>query len=120
MIETEKLKDDFPRPVLTKIFSGNTQETLRLLLAEMTAYSASITRSRGGGDHGYMILLMTPTKFATYSSTVFNVRINPVDNRKISRGSEAIEIIVLQRVHAKEVTEYKWFHRVDKVLKKNF
>ena len=117
MTETEKLKYEFPHLVLTKIVGQPTQETLRLLRAEMTANSPSIPSSRGGGNHGHMILLMTPAKILTYSTTVFDPPENPSKNPKIPRGLEAIKIIELQRVHAKEVAKHKLFHRVDKVLK---
>ena len=115
--ETEELKDEFPHQVLTNIVGRPTQEKLRLLRVEMTAKSASIPSSRGGGDYRHMIFLMTPAKFATFSNAVFDVPTNTGNNPKIPRGSEAIEIIELQRGHAVEEAEYKLFHKVDKVLK---
>ena len=51
----------FEHPVLTAIYGEPTYETLHHLKNEHKANASSLPTTLGGGNHGYLIMILTPT-----------------------------------------------------------
>ena len=55
-------KDSYlERPVLTKICGEATYDTLHHLKDELKANTSSVPTTLGGGNHGYIDMILTPT-----------------------------------------------------------
>ena len=53
----------FEHPVLTKIRGEPTYETLHLLKNELKANASSVPTTLGGGNHGYLGMILTPAEY---------------------------------------------------------
>ena len=53
----------FEHPVLTRIRGEPTYETLHYLKNELKSKASSVTTTLGGGNHGYLCMILTPAEY---------------------------------------------------------
>jgi hypothetical protein len=56
---------------LTKIHGEPTYESLKSMTNQLKANACSVTSDLGGGSHGHLGLIMTPTEYALVSSVLY-------------------------------------------------
>ena len=61
----------FQYPLLTKVHDTPTYETLKRIKDEMKANASNVQCDLGGGKHGHLGLVLTPTEYATISDTPY-------------------------------------------------
>ena len=66
----EDFTNAFPNH-LTPIVGEPTYQTLKELKDQLKANAASIPTTLGGGNHGYLGLILSPAAYATISPTAF-------------------------------------------------
>ena len=86
----------FQYPNLTPIRGEPTNKALKRLKDELKANASSIECDFGGGDHGYLGLVLTDTEYATISVTPF---ICPVFPAPLAIPATATSV---EAVHARE------------------
>ena len=59
----------FEHPVLTAIRGEPTYETLHHLKKELKANARSVQTTLGGGNHGYLGMILTPAEYLRIAST---------------------------------------------------
>ena len=109
----------FPFKNLTRIVGEPTLVSLLTLRDQIKANAASVYTTLGGGIHGHLGLVVTPTVYATIQSTVLYVRpvlpqlnITPTDTRyqleekrhqyqkdmELFREVNAVESTIIQQI----------------------
>lgn len=66
-----------PHPVLTPITDIPTYETLTTLCVQLNFNDNNITLSLGDGEHGNLVLTLTPEEYKDHTSKTFKLPSNP-------------------------------------------
>ena len=67
----------FQYPLLTKVHDTPTYETLKRIKDEMKANASNVQCDLGGGKHGHLGLVLTPTEYATISDIAYERPVHP-------------------------------------------
>lgn len=67
----------FPNNLVAKIDGKPTYQTLRLLVTELVQNTSSIMTELGGGNHGYLGLVLSAAKHLQLTGYVFALHPNP-------------------------------------------
>ena len=112
----EKFIETFPIPTLTRIVGQPTYEQVKELNEELNANAASIVTTRGGGAHGYLAITVSPTIYATLTSTAFVAPTMPppVD----PAGMTGPQIANANRIFNEQKTEFHSYINLQNALKK--
>ena len=70
----------FQFPLLTKIHDTPTYEVLKRIKDEIKANATNVQCDLGGGKHGHLGLVLTPTEYATITATPYERPIHPGAN----------------------------------------
>ena len=70
----------FQYPVLTKVHDTPTFELLKSIKNEMKANAGNVQCDLGGGQHGHLGLVLTPTEYANVSPTPYVRPVHPGPN----------------------------------------
>ena len=79
----------------TPIQGTPTNKSLKRLKQELQANTSSVESDLGGGDHGYLGLVLTDVEYATVSSTAFNAPAFPAP-LTIPTGTDQVTAINLR------------------------
>jgi hypothetical protein len=112
------LIEGFPVPTITAIVGRPTYENITVLARALCQNAASILCENGGGNHGYLGLLLSPTTYATLSVTPFTDPLNPGVSPIIPVGASTAGIGALERNHKESLRLWKEKNIVDEALKK--
>ena len=112
----EKYIETFPIPTLTRIVGQPTYEQVKELNEELNANAASIVTTRGGGAHGYLAITVSPTIYATLTSTAFVAPTMPppVD----PAGMTGPQIANANRIFNEQKAEFHSYINLQNALKK--
>ena len=84
----EDFTNAFPTQV-TPLVGEPTYATLKTLKDQLKANAASIPTTLGGGNHGYLGLILSPATYATISPTAFIEPAYPGQHPAIPGGTSA-------------------------------
>ena len=77
-ISTVNYRDTiFEHPNLSKIVGVPTYETLHLLHNEIKSNAMAVHSNLGGGQHGYLRLVISPTAYALLNNATFVCQVHP-------------------------------------------
>ena len=99
----------------TPIQGTPTKKTLKRLKQELRANASSVESDLGGGDHGYLGLVLTDTKYATVLPTTFTAPTYPA-TLTIPTGTSQVEALNLREQHKKARQTYYGCKNVEKAL----
>ena len=99
----------------TPIQGTPTNKTLKRLKQELRANASSVESDLGGGDHGYLGLVLTDVEYATVSSTAFTAPAFPAA-LNIPTGTDQVTALNLREVHKDEKRAYYECKNVEKAL----
>jgi hypothetical protein len=71
------LKFTFPYAALTPIDGKPTNTTLQVLQRQLFTNARSVPSARGGGNHGHLALVLTPTDYLARVGMPFEVPVHP-------------------------------------------
>ena len=103
----------------TPIQGTPTNKTLKQLKQELRANAASVELDLGGGDHGYLGLVLTDTEYTKVSATAFTAPAFP-DPLTIPAGTDQVTALNLQEVHKDKKREYYACKNVEKRFNDTF
>ena len=86
----EDFTNTFPTQV-TPIVGKPTYATLKTLKDQLKANATSVPTTLGGGNHGYVGLILSPATYATISPTAFIEPTYPGQHPAIPGGSAIIQ-----------------------------
>ena len=103
----------------TPIQGTPTNKTLKRLKQELRANASSIeSDSLGGGDHGYLGLVLTNGEYATVSTTAFTAPVYP-GALTIPAGTDQVQALNLREQHKEEKRTYYECKNIEKALQRH-
>ena len=97
----EDFTNAFPNH-LSPIVGEPTYQTLKELKDQLKANAASIPTTLGGGNHGYLGLILSPAAYATISPTAFTEPAYPGQHPTIPAGTNAATTSAIIRRHTED------------------
>ena len=105
----------FEYPTLIKIHGAPTFQTLSTLKNQLKANAQSVVSCNlGGGAHGHLGLVLTPTEYLTVSNTAYETPILPV--LTIPRNTDAADAVRRRDAHLEKVRLFREVNDVKKAL----
>ena len=102
----------------TPIQGAPTNKTLKRLKQELRANASSVESDLGGGDHGFLGLVLTTVEYALISQTAFVAPAYPAA-LTIPRGTDQIEALNLREQHKEAKRTYYQCKNVEKALQRH-
>ncbi len=112
-----KIIKKFPHRSPSRIVGEPTYQSINGLLKQLYANAAAIPSTLGGGKHGHVGLLMTPTLYATLSSTEYRAPSNPGPTPVYPVRITAAEKYTLDAEHLKASTAFETHTDVSDAIK---
>ena len=112
----EDLINAFPTPI-TKITGEPNYESLKHLKDQLKANTASIPTTFGGGNHGYLGLILSPAAYTAVTATQFVEPIYPGQHPNVPAGTSAANTSTLVRRHTEDLRQWREFKTVNTALK---
>ena len=98
----------FPKPDLSPIIGRPKFESLYRLIIDLQANVQSVHSNLGGGTHGHLRLIVTPTQYAILSTTPYDRPTHP-GTLTIPVGTTRLAAEELERNH---IESLRLFHEV--------
>jgi hypothetical protein len=108
----------FPYPSLSPITGVPTFETINDMVMHLKANAAAIQTDNGGGQLGFLGVMVSPVVYATLSDTPFVVPPNPGPNPPPLDNATAAQITENVRVHTENLRMYRQYITVSQALKR--
>ena len=102
----------------TPIQGAPTNKTLKQLKQELWENSSSVESDLGGGDHGYLGLVLTDAEYATVTATPFVPPTYPA-TLKISTSTDQVQALNLWEIHKDAKNAYDECKNVEKALQRH-
>ena len=102
----------------TPIQGTPTNKTLKRLKQELRANASSVELDLGGGDHGFLGLVLTDVEYATVSSTAFTAPAFPAP-LTIPTGTDQVTALNLREMHKEQKRAYYECKNVEKALQRH-
>ena len=112
----EDFTNAFPTQ-LTPIAGKPTYATLKTLKDQLKANAASVPTTLGGGNHGYLGLILSPATYATISPTAFIEPTSPGQHPAIPDGTNAANTSAIIRRHTEDTQQWRELKNVSTALK---
>jgi len=108
----------FQHPEPTRITEEPTFASLRRLEKELKANASSIESDIGGGDHGYLGLVLSDANYALVSATAFTPSTYP-GTLNIPVTATQVEAVSLREDHYAQIAKYRKCGNVERSLLKH-
>ena len=95
----------FEYPILDKIHGTPTFSTLNRLKKQLQANAQSVSSDLGGGAHGHLGLVLSPTEYATVSNDAYNMPPHP-GPLTIPRNTDAVEAVRRREAHHEKIRTF--------------
>ena len=112
----EDITNVFPTPI-TKITGEPNYESLKNLKDQLKANAASIPTTLGGGNHGYLSLILSPAPYTTITANQFIEPVYPGQHPNVPAGTNAANTSTIVRRHTEDLCQWCKFKNVNTALK---
>ena len=103
-ITIDNVMSTFPYPSLSPINGVPTFETINDMVTNLKANAAAIHTDNGGGQFGFLALMVSPTVYATLTNEPFIVPANPGPTPvPLANHPTGAQIIEHNRAHAESL-----------------
>ena len=102
----------------TPVQGAPTNKTLKRLKQELRANASSVESDLGGGDHGYLGLVLTDPEYTTVSRTAFSAPTFPAA-LEIPAGTDQVNALNLREQHKEKKRAYYECKNVEKALQRH-
>ena len=106
----------FHYSVPTKIEGEPTYSTLTTLQKELQANASSVDSDLGGGDHGYLGLVLSDADYAKIPRTIPFVAPTYPTALVIPAATTAVEALSLREQHKEKIAKHRECSNVEKAL----
>ena len=112
----EDITNAFPTPI-TKITGEPNYESLKNLKDQLKANAASIPTTLGGGNHGYLSLILSSAAYTTIAANQFIEPVYPGQHPNVPAGTNAANTSTIVRHHTEDLHQWRKFKNVNTALK---
>ena len=109
----------FPHPVPTKIEGEPSYKTLTTLLNELKSNASSVDSDLGGGDHGYLGLVLSDADYALIPGTVPFVAPGFPGALNVPATATQVEAFTLKENHEENTRKYRECANVERALQRH-
>ena len=102
----------------TKITGIPNFATLTALRNQLKANAASVPTTRGGGEHGYLGIVLSDAIYNTVSATPWTIPEHPGINPTVPPNATAHTSARIVREHTENMRQWREYHNVEAALKK--
>ena len=102
----------------TPIFGAPTNKTLKRLKQELRANASSVESDLGGGDHGYLGLVLSDIEYTSVSHTAFDAPNYPAP-LNIPTGTDQVEALNIRERYKEHKQAYYECKNVEKALQRH-
>ena len=74
---SESILDQFPHSSISKSTEESNYYLIKELEKKLMCNAASIPTELGGGNHGFLGLVLSPQKYTTITGYIFTLHLNP-------------------------------------------
>ena len=113
----EKIVDGFPFPTIDPIIGIPDYESIADIHLKLNSNAASLQSNIGCGTLGLLFLTVSPTIYATLSTTTFVPPVNPIPEPSIPTSSTSAVISDLRYRHTKSTKIFTEYENTDKALR---
>ena len=118
-ITIDNVLSTFPYPSISPINGVPSFETINAMVTDLKANAATIQTENGGGQFGYLALVVSATVYATLSNQPFIVPANPGPTAaQLPNHPTAAQITDNIRAHAEELRLFRQYNTVSQALKR--
>ena len=103
----------------TPIIGAPTHKTLKRLKQELRANASSVESDLGGGDHGFLGLVLTDAEYATVSPTTAFAAPDYPDALAIPTRTDQVKALNLRKQHREAKRVYCKCKNVEKALQRH-
>ena len=118
LVTVEAMLESFPNNPVTKIEGEPTYQTLRLLEVELIQNASSIMTELGGGNHGYLGLVLSAEKYMELTGYEFIPHPNPGPIPTFPDSPTQPQIAQINATHKEQLCLYREQQTAIKALKK--
>ena len=111
----EDITNTFPTPI-TKITGEPNYESSKYLKNQLKANAASIPTTLGGGNHGYLGLILSPATYTTITATQFVEPIYPGQHPNVPDGTSAADTSTIVCRHKENLCQCREVKNVNTTL----
>ena len=112
----EDITNAFPTPI-NKITGEPNYKSLKYLKDQLKANATSIPTTLGGGNHGYLGLILSPAAYTTIAATQFVEPIYPGQHPNVPAGTSAASTSTIVCRHTEDLHQWRKFKNVSTALK---
>ena len=114
----ESILESFPNQHIARVPGEPTYKSIKQIEKLLVENAASMHSNLGGGNFGYLGLVIKPARYETISGgTAFNEHPNPTTHPTIPEGSTQPQIAAITNRHKEEKRLYKEQECIKKALK---
>jgi len=115
-ITIEKYIESFPHPSFPKQEGEPTYDKIQTIHKLAAANATSVDTTRGGGQHGYLALVLDANTYTTLTGQAFMPPANPGPVPVIAGNTRSAQVAVQENAHKERLREYKEYKAVGKAL----
>jgi hypothetical protein len=106
----------FPYPIPTPIQGEPTYKSIKRLKNEIRANASSVDTDLGGGDHGYLALILNEVEYATVAPQTPFLAPDFPGELLIPRGTDPVDALNIREKHKRDMGIYRECREVERAL----
>ena len=114
----KKIVDGFPFPMIDPIIGTPDYKRITDIHLKLNSNAASVQSNLGCGTLGLLFLTVSPVVYATLSTTMFVLPVNPGPEPIIPTGSTGAVIADLRYHHTEATKIFTEYENTDKALRR--
>jgi len=115
-ITVEQYIESFPHSTFPKQEGEPTYEKIQAIHKLAAANAASVETTRGGGQHGYLAIVLEPATYTTLTGATFMPPTNPGPVPIIAGNTRTAQVAAQENAHKEHLREYKEYVKVSKAV----
>jgi len=112
----EQYIESFPNSTFPKQEGEPTYQKIKTIHKLAAENAASVETTRGGGQHGYLAIVLDPNTYHALTGATFMAPTNPGPVPVLAGNTRSAAIAAQENAHKEHLREYKEFRAVNKAI----
>jgi hypothetical protein len=118
-LTVDNVINGFKHPTIASIRGETNYQTIHFIKKRFNANAASVHSYRGGGNHGHIGVIVSPTRYTAISPVPFVAPINPGCTATIPADTPPEARAILERNYAANAKEFQAYNTLQRALKQH-
>ena len=115
-ITIEQYIESFPHSTFPKQEGESSYEKIQATHKLAAANASSVETTRGGGQHGYLAIVLEPATYTTLTGATFMPPTNPGPVPIIAGNTRTAQVAAQENAHKEHLREYREYVKVSKAI----